>query len=215
MSIDPYEAEQEAAREAYETEIGEYWLKEYGHEVLYEEHYEEAIKEFTAERLLSYYQANPDLAKPARHSLVYAQSLMPEHPKAALVFAATAMELGIKVVLLKPIVFGLVHTEALASFITDLTTQHTGMVRFHGLLTEVLKHFGGVDLKTFKRTGSNRTLWQEIVEVQKARNGVIHRGENAEDSTAELAVAVAHSLLHGIVPQVVGKLVQLSQETSG
>ncbi len=86
MSYDP----EDAAREAYETEMAEY----FDHE-LYEEHYEEAIKEFTAERLQSYYVANPRLAKPARDSLVYAKSLMPAYPKAALVFAATAVELGI------------------------------------------------------------------------------------------------------------------------
>ena len=135
----------------------------------------------------------------------------PEHPKAALVFAATAMELGIKVVLLKPIVFGLVHTEAMASLITELTIQHSGMERFYKLLSGILKRFSAVDLETYKRTGSTRTLWKEITEVRDARNGIIHRGENVEESTAELAVAVAQSLLYDIFPQVIGKLVQLSQ----
>ena len=206
MSYDP----EDAAREAYETEMAEY----FDHET-YEEHYEEAIKEFTAERLVSYYKANPDLAKPAHYSLVYAQSLMPEHPKAALVFAFTAAELGIKVVLLKPIVIGLVHNEALASLITDLTIGYKRVGNLKGLLTEILKRFGGVDLKTFERTGSTRTLWEEIDEVREARNRVIHGGENAENSTAELAIAVAHTLLHDIFPQVIAKLVQLQKETAG
>jgi len=206
MSYDPYEDEMEAAREDYEAEVGQNYLKEFGHELLYREHYEEAIKEFTAERLQSYYVAHPQLAWPARESLLYAESLMPAYPKAALVFAATASELAVKTVLLKPIVFGLVHTEGLASFITDLSTQHTGMERFQTLLAEILTKFGGVDLKTYQRPGSGTSLWQEMVEIQKARNAVVHRGEATADSNAELAIAVAKTLLNQIFPQVLAKL---------
>lgn len=205
MGYDPYEEEMEAAREQYEQEIGEQYLRDFGHEILYQEHYQEAVEEFTTERLQSYYVAHPQLAWPAQDSLIYAQSLMPSYPKAALVFAGTATELAVKTVLLKPIVFGLVHTEGLASFITDLATQHTGMERFQRLLTEILAKFGGVDLKTYKRPESALGLWQEIGEVQKARNAVVHRGESVDDSSAELAVAVAKTLLTDIFPQVLAK----------
>src|SRR5437016_3112091 len=98
----------------------------------------EAVREFTAERLKSYYISHPDLAQLANDSLQYGQSLVVSHPRAALLFAVTAIELAIKVVLLKPIVFGLVHMEGLAGYITELTTQHTGMERFQTLLTEIL-----------------------------------------------------------------------------
>jgi hypothetical protein len=177
MSFDPDQAMMDAAREEYELEIGENYLKEFGHELLYPEHYEEAIREFTTERLRSYYVAHPTLADPAHHSILYAKSLMPSFSNAALIFAGTAIELTIKNALLKPIVFGLVHTEGLASFIMDLSTQHSGMERFHKLLTEVLAQFGGVDLRTYKRSGSSMALWQEIGEVQAKRNAVLHRGE--------------------------------------
>jgi hypothetical protein len=116
------------------------------------------------------------------------------------------MELAIKVVLIKPIVSGLVLTEGLAGFITDLTTQHTGMDRFQDLLSEILAKFGGVDLKTYTRPNSKRTLWKEIAEVQKARNGVVHRGEKAKDSMAHLAVAVGATLLQRILPIILGHL---------
>jgi len=206
MSYDPEEERMEAAREEYEEEIGKNYLREFGHEFLYQEHYEEAVKEFTVERLQSYYVAHPQLAGPAHESLLYAQSLMPAYPKAALVFAAAATELAVKTVLLKPIVFGLVHTEGLASFITDLTTQHTGMERFQTLLAEILAQFGGVDLKTYKRPDSAKALWQEIGEVLRLRNVVVHRGEPVDDANAELGIAVAATLLNSIFPQVLAKL---------
>jgi hypothetical protein len=206
MSFDPEEARMEEAREAYEAEIGETYLREFGHELLYPEHYEEAVEEFTAERLRSFYVAHPDLARPAHESLIYADSLMPSYPRAALVFAVTATELVVKTVLLKPIVFGLVHTEGLASYITELTTAHTGMDRFQKLLTEILAQFGGVDFKTFKRTNSTKALYEEIGEVQKARNAVIHRGEAVDNANADLAIAVATTLLSEMFPLVLAKL---------
>jgi hypothetical protein len=182
------------------------WSDEINFEFYKQQIYEDAVKQFTGERLQSYYLAEPKLGEPAWDSLSYAQALLPKQPLAALVFATTAMELAIKVVLIKPIVSGLVLTEGLAGFITDLTTQHTGMDRFQDLLAEILAKFGGVDLKTYTRPNSKRTLWQEIGEVQKARNKVIHRGERVKDSMAHLAVAVAATLLRRIFPIILGNL---------
>lgn len=205
MSYDPWEAAQDAADDDYREhileELGPEWAEANGFVPP-----EDAIRDFTAERLQSYYVAHPNLARPAYDSLIYAQSLLPSFPKAALVFAVTATELAIKTVLLKPIVFGLVHTEGLASFITDLATEHTGMDRFKTILTEILARFGGVDLKVFKRTDSAKTLWQEIGEVQKARNGVVHRGEALDDANADLAIAVAATLLTEVFPHILAKL---------
>jgi hypothetical protein len=205
MSYDPEEARLDAAREGYENEIGAQYLREYGFE-LYPEHSVEAIKEFTAERLQSYYVANPNLAAPALDALLEAQSLLASYPRPSLVIATTAMELAVKVVLLKPIVFGLVHIEGLAGFITDLTTKHTGMERFQSLLTAILAQFGGVDLKSFTRQRSTKTLWEEMDHVQAVRNRAIHRGETVSIANANLAVEVASTLLKELFPQVLSKL---------
>ena len=200
---------EEAAYDEYLTrlynEYGPEWAAEHKAE-LRREYYNEVVSEFTTERLKSYYVAHPDLAGPAHASLLYAQSLLPTHPMAALVFAATATELAVKTVLLRPIIFGLVHTEGFAFFITELTTQITCVDKFHSLLTEILAQFGGVDLETLKRPEATKTLWQEIAEVQKARNAVLHRGEIVDESKAHLAIAVAGSLLNDTFPQVLGRL---------
>lgn len=164
MSFDPYQD----AREQYEAEIVQEYLDNFGHEV---------VEEFTTERLRSFYVTHPDVAEPAQEALRYAQSLMPAFSRAALIFAASSVELTLKTVLLGPIVFGLVHTEGLASLITDLTIQHAGMGRFQQILTQILDKFAGVDLRTHCRKGSARTLWQEMKEIQSARNAVIHCGD--------------------------------------
>jgi hypothetical protein len=131
---------------------------------------------------------------------------MPSYPKAALVFAAAAVELAIKGALLQPIVSGLVHTEALAPFFMDLLTQQTGAARFNKLLFEILNKFGGVSLRDFKRVGSVKTLWEERTEVQDARNALLHRGENVNDALAVLGIAVASTLLQDIFPSVLAKM---------
>jgi hypothetical protein len=206
---DYLEAQQDAAAEEehdrlYE-EIGPQWVRDHADEI-FKENYDEAVSGFTSERLNSYYLKHPDLARPARESFLYAQSLMPSFPQAALLFSVTATELAWKTVLLKPFVFGLVHTEGLADFVTELTIKHAGMDNFKKLLTAILTEFGGVNLIEYKRDGSSRTLWEEIKEIQEARNLLLHKGKNAPDGTADLAISVAGTLLNIIFPQVIGKL---------
>lgn len=204
-----YEAEMEAAGEAYHEEMGRQWAKDNLPELAketYEDNYEQAIEEFTAERLQSFYLEHSEVAVPALNSLLYAQSLQPFFPKAALVFAVSATEITLKDVLLTPIISGLVHQEELASFIADLTTNHSGMGRFHKLLTGILSRYGGFSLSTYKRAGSNQTLWEELTVVQKARNQVVHEGADPDDDTATLSISVADTLLHEVFPTVLKNL---------
>ena len=116
------------------------------------------------------------------------------------------MEVGLKAILLKPIVHGLVHAESVASLITDLTVSHTGMDRYRTLLLHVLQEHGGVDLNTFKRPGSSKTLWEEINEIQKIRNAIMHRAEKASEQNADLALGVASEIVDNIFPEVVVKM---------
>lgn len=173
---------------------------------LYEEHRKEAIEEFTSERFCSYYRENKLLAKPAFEALSEARKLNESNPTAGLLFASIAMEVGLKAMLLKPIVHGLVHAESVASLITDLTFSHTGMDRYRTLLLHLLQEHGGVDLNTFKRSGSNKTLWEEINEIQKIRNATMHRAEKASAQNADLALSVASEIIDNLFPEVVVKM---------
>lgn len=103
-------------------------------EKLYEEHRNIAIEDFTSERLVSYYLENNDLAKPAFYALENSKKLFVEDPTASLIFSAIAIEVGLKSTILKPIVYGLVHTESVASLVTDLAISHSGMDRYRDLL---------------------------------------------------------------------------------
>ncbi|VAX24271.1 hypothetical protein MNBD_NITROSPINAE03-1526 [hydrothermal vent metagenome] len=173
---------------------------------LYEEHYHEAIEEFTDELLISYYTDNKLLAKPAINSLCEARKLEGANPTAVFILAAIAVEVGLKVTLLKPIIFGLVHDNSVASLITDLTVSHPAMKKYQQLLLRVLDQHGGVNIEKIIREGSDKTLWDEIKEVKELRNLIMHRAEKASIANADLALGVASTILEKVFPDVVAKM---------
>lgn len=79
---------------------------------LYEENKKRAIQEFTVERLQSYYLEYPGIAIPAFKALEKAQQLIASYPTASFIFSAISIEVGIKATLLKPVVYGLIHSES-------------------------------------------------------------------------------------------------------
>ena len=170
---------------------------------LYEEHKEQAIQEFTVERLQSYYIHYPDIAKPAFHALSEARQLISRHPTASFIFSAISIEVGIKVTLLKPVVYGLVHSESLASIITDMVIRQTSIDRFQKLLFKILSEYGGIDLDILKRPRSPKLLWDEMKNVQKRRNQVVHRAESVNINESKQALSVAAYVLENIFPNLV------------
>jgi hypothetical protein len=162
----------------------------------------EVVGSFKTERLRSYYVAHPEVAKGAVEALAYGRRLLADgHPRAAIIFAGTAIELGYKVVLLKPIVAGLVHTEAFAEIVADMAAKTTGLDRFREMLTEIMEQFSGLDLKTFTRPGAKGTLWSEMTRVNDERNNIVHKGIECDVDTAHDALAVAPALLETLIPK--------------
>ena len=173
----------------------------------WDRHISEAVGCFVDGRLRSYYVQHPDVAQKALGALTYSKALLTQgHAKAALVFAGSAIEIGYKAALLRPIVSGLVHTEGLAEGVMTLATGHTGIERFFDLLTAVLDEFGSVDLKTFVRSGVKRRFWDEMKEVSVLRNDIIHKGDDVTLEAAATAVEVAEALLDTILPEVLHTL---------
>jgi hypothetical protein len=170
---------------------------------MYEEHKKEAIAEFTGERLSTYFINNERLAKPAIQALFSARNLITINSTAGFIFAAIAMEVGLKSILLKPIVYGLVHAESVAALITDLVVSHTGMERYRKLLLQLLQEHGGVNLDSYRRQGSNRSLWDEIKNVQTLRNGIMHNADLVSCENSEIALSIAAEILENIFPLVV------------
>ena len=173
---------------------------------LYEEHKELAIQEFIDERLQSYYGEHRLLAKPAFDALTEAKELISNHYTAAFLLSAIAVEVGLKEMLVKPIVFGLVHTASVASLITDMVLSRPDQKKYRDLLLHLLRHHGDVDLHSYKRQDSRRPIWEEITEVKKKRDLIVHRAQTASISEAETALGVASTVIDTLFPTVVNKM---------
>jgi len=174
---------------------------------LYKEHKEEAISEFTTERLHSYFLANPTLAAAPRRALSDAGTLFQGgFYSAAFLFGHIATESGLKAVVLRPVVQGLVHSSSTADFISELALSHVGLDRFRNLLFNILVDHARIDLAHFRRKDAKEPLWKEIVRLQELRNRITHRAEVAAAEEATLSISVAEAVLDEIFPAVIAHL---------
>jgi len=174
---------------------------------LYPDHKRQAIREFTADRLRSYYLANPLVMQPAAQALQEGQALQAkEHHSAALVFYVTAIELFLKASLLRPVVHGLVHSDGLAEVIVQQALGQTGFDRYTKLLTKLFLELVGVDIATVQRNLAAKPLLEECTEQQALRNRVIHQGVTVTREQAQNGLHVTEGTYEGIVYPTLRKL---------
>jgi len=192
-----YSPEDSAWDEAYERMSEE----------LYPEHRAQAIGEFSHERLRSFYVKEPDILVPAARNFKVAKALLESKQWAgALVFAASATELFLKGALLRPVVYGLVHSDAVAELVVKAALSQTGFVRYEKLLVGLFQEVAGLDIRTLTRSGTATPLLTEASVIQQARNGVVHQGDDVNQEQAEMALAVAGAVFGQVVATVLSEL---------
>jgi len=171
----------------------------------YDKLYNETINAFATSRLQAFYLAHPMVIQAPLEALNEARSLAFQHPSAALVFAVAATEVCFKAALLKPIFYGLVHTESSAELLMELAIAPREE-RLVQIMQKILAKHGGVDLHSFKRSGSAQTLWKEIQTLVRRRNAILHRCESASHNEAARAIGVAEAMIEVIFPATIAKL---------
>ncbi|MEO7888208.1 MAG: hypothetical protein ABI893_16440 [Polaromonas sp.] len=192
-----YTTEDAAWDEAYERMSDE----------LYPGHKAQAIIDFTHERLRSYYVANPNLLVPAVFTFKEARELLScEHPTAALVFSVSATELFLKGALLKPVIYGLVHSDSLAELVVSAALTQTGFRRYSQLLAKLFREITNTELESLTRGNSSKSLLAEAQELQETRNKIVHQGESVNIQKAELAIDVATGIFDKLLTPVLNEL---------
>lgn len=172
-------------------------------EELYPEHKDQAITEFTKERLQSFYLKNPKVMRPAVDAIQEGKRLQENgHHSASLVFFVSAIEILLKATLLKPVIYGLVHNEALAEIIVKNTLGQSGFSRYEGLLSKIFQEHAGVKLSSVNRESSIKPLLTECKEMQDMRNKIIHQGSQCSTDEAELSKLVVAAVFESIVRPV-------------
>lgn len=167
---------------------------------LYPEHKEQAIEEFTEEKLKSYYLKNPKVMRPAVDAIQEGKwQLENERYSSSLIFYVTAIELLLKATLLRPVLHGLIHHEGLAEIMTNYILGQTGIVRYEKLLSQLFENITGINLGEITRDGTQQQLFAECKELQKNRNNAIHQGAVCTKQEAEKARIVSIAVFERIV----------------
>lgn len=184
--------EQDAARDEFYDQISR---------ELYPDHKQQAIEEFTAERLRSFYVKYPNVMQPAVDAIQEAKALLAaSRHSPALVFSASAFELLLKATLLRPVVFGLVHHNALAEIIVQrVVGRQTDIGRYEGLLSRLFDSLARIDLSSIIREGATSTLMKEAKDLQSLRDTILHQGAQCSPADAEKAFLVAVAIYEKIV----------------
>jgi hypothetical protein len=162
----------------------------------------QAVEEFQSERLQSYYRNHIDLAQKPFDLLDEARKAFDHSPSAALVLAMSSIEVGFKSMVLRPIMAGLVHNDSLSDFITDVfvtSTKHEDMLK---VVNRVLKEYAAIDLQSLKLDKHVKTVWEELIQGQKIRNGVVHRAELRAKADAEMLIDLASYVWTVIFPRL-------------
>jgi HEPN domain-containing protein len=174
---------------------------------LYPEHRKQAIAEFTADRLRSFYLSNPMVMHRAVEALQEAKRLKANgHSSAAVVFCVTAIELLLKATLLQPIVHGLVHNAGLADVIVKHALGQAGFDRYQGLLSRLFQELAGLDLTEIGRDGEKTSLIDECKKLQNIRNDIVHKGLPCDVITDGHAIDVAVAVYEKVVMPVLWSL---------
>lgn len=174
-------------------------------EELYPDHKQQAIEEFTADRLHSFYLQNPMVMRPAVDAIQESKILLAaERNSPALVFSASAYELLLKATLLRPVVYGLVHHDALAELIVQkVVGRQTNIDRYESLLARLFETLANINISTIHRSGSTVPLMQEAKELQGLRDKILHQGVSCTRADAERALSVAIAIYEEIVSPMI------------
>ena len=167
---------------------------------LYPVHKEQAIEEFTQEKLKSYYLKNPAVMRPAVEAIQEGNwQLEQKRYSPALVFYVTAIELLLKATLLRPVLYGLIQNEGLAEIMIKHILGQTGVERYENLLAQLFDNLADIDVKQISREGIKTKLFVECRELQKVRNNIIHQGPSCTDKDAERGKLVSVAVFEEIV----------------
>ena len=174
-------------------------------EELYPEHKEQAIFEFIEERMQSYYLKNPKIIRPAIDSFHHANELIDISPQCALVMYTTTIELCLKSILLKPVLYGMIHNENIANTIVDATAGQSGFSRYNKLLSALCLYAADIDLSKINGM-ENKPILQEANDVQATRNRVVHQGYKSTTKEMGKAKNIANLILTEVVEPVLNNL---------
>ncbi|EKD4049942.1 hypothetical protein ORN63_004533 [Vibrio parahaemolyticus] len=183
--------------EQYEAEkiLNDKYLEELDDEVwqmeslwLYLDKRDEFSKQYSTDLVKEYYLDNPHLANNVRNTVRSMVQVKEVEPLSSLIMAMTSLEVLTKNVILRPFMTGMLHNGSLAELITKQVLSQNGLDRFNNLLYWIIdEHLEDSDASNLKFISGRKTIWQTRSELQKIRNGVIHKANSCSAQDAQNA----------------------------
>lgn len=174
-------------------------------EELYPEHKEKAIDEFIEERMQSFYLKKPNIINPPLDTYHHANELLQVSSRCALVMYTTSIELFLKSVLLKPVLYGMIHNVNIAEMIVDTSIGRSGFGHYKKLLKNLCKHAANIDLNKINGM-DNEPILKEAQDIQRIRNKVLHQGYSASVEEMGKARNIANLTLTEVVEPVLNNM---------
>lgn len=175
-------------------------------EEMYEDHFYQAVEDFTYDRLISYYKDNPELMRRINNRIEEAQNLLSVNPSASFIFSVSAIELCIKNAIVRPLVHGFIHNESAAELIVKMVFEIRVFLKFQEFTLNLLKNCLELDLHAAKKEDSSEILWKEIENAQIKRNLVLHRGEYVQLDEAKNVLLIVEYLVIDVFSLILKKI---------
>ncbi|MCY9844542.1 hypothetical protein [Vibrio caribbeanicus] len=158
---------------------------------LYLDRRDEFSKQYSIDLVKNYYLDNPSLGLNVLNSVQSMLRVSDVDPMATLVLAITSVEVLTKNVLLKPFLMGMLHNGRLADLVTKQLLHQNGLDRFNTLLFWLFdEHLYSGEKKSvdLKMPCGTKTIWQARSELQKIRNGIVHKADSCTLQEAEKSI---------------------------
>jgi len=173
---------------------------------LYEQFEMQYENEFTYKKIEKFYESNREVVKVPLQNLSDARSLFEnQYHTSAFIHAVISIEVGIKSVVLKPILYSLTIDENAGHLLYAQTFKRKSLQEIDKFYYKILEKVTELDFNKKKRDSCKSTIWQEWSELQKLRNDVLHQGLSVEKEDAENAISMASYVFSEIIPIVLDR----------
>lgn len=186
MSITPQEAEFEA-----------------GMEELYKEFKQQYEDEVIFDKIHTFYKDNTEIAKEPYLNLDKSKELFDKKfYTASFIHSIIAVEVVIKVIALKPILYSLSFDSRASELLYNDTFKQKSIPYVPSVYYEILKDLTKINLKEIKRDNSKTKIWNEICNLQTTRNKIIHLGVFVHKDDSEKALDIAIYIFNEIIQKI-------------
>jgi len=181
-------------------------LYDEGMAYLYEQFEMQYESEFTYKKIEKFYENNREIVKDSLQNLSDARSLFEnQYHTSAFIHAVISIEVGIKSVVLKPILYSLTIDENAGHLLYEQTFKRKSLQEINKFYYQVLEKVTELDFNKKKRNDGKSSIWQEWTDLQKLRNDVLHQGLSVQKEAAENAISMASYVFCEIIPIVLDR----------